>query len=625
MVTIDALRQAVTGDDDLRRLVNEYLPLSFSRRHGDPSRPWNSFRIPEPRPDGRMAIGYQGNWRDIFQNWEALLHSYPLFIESVVSKFLSASTVDGHNPYRITNEGIDWELPEDGSWGNYGYWGDHQIVYLHRLLETAARFQPGLLESMLDRRAFAYADVPYRLHPYDDLVRDPKRTLGFDHERQAATEERVEAIGSDGRLVQNAEGSGVHLATMAEKLLVPLLAKLSNLVAGGGIWLNTQRPEWNDANNALVGNGVSVVTLLHVRDYLRFVGDLVSRADGGQVAVGSRVATWLRDVVDAFDGFPSLVDVDPSARNDDAVARERRLLLDALGGAYERYRVAAYDRGPGEPVPLEIDEFSRFVALTGRHVDVAARLAKRPDGLVHTYWSMRLAEDAAYLDPLYEMLEGQAAALSSPTTDSAQVTATMNALFDGELYRPDQGSFVLYPNRRPPAFPDKNRLLEDDATPAVLALADQASGVVHRDADGALRFASHLRSGRVLEAELDRPRGGERPEDELDDGERAAILAAYEAVFDHRSFTGRSQSMYRYEGLGSIYWHMVSKLLFALQERLLAAAEAGEPATVIDELFRHYGRVRAGLGYRKSVVEQGTFPTDPHSHTPAEMGPSNRA
>ena len=52
----------------------------------------------------------------------------------------------------------------------------------------------------------------------------------------------------------------VYQVNLLEKLLVPLLAKLANLVPDGGIWLNTQRPEWNDANNALVGNGVSMVT-----------------------------------------------------------------------------------------------------------------------------------------------------------------------------------------------------------------------------------------------------------------------------------------------------------------------------------------------------------------------------
>src|SRR5699024_518034 len=33
------------NNSDLERLVFEYLPLTFSRRHGDPSRPWNKFNI----------------------------------------------------------------------------------------------------------------------------------------------------------------------------------------------------------------------------------------------------------------------------------------------------------------------------------------------------------------------------------------------------------------------------------------------------------------------------------------------------------------------------------------------------------------------------------------------------
>jgi hypothetical protein len=51
-------------------------------------------------------------------------------------------------------------------------------------------------------------------------------------------------------------------------LLTLLLAKLVNFVPEGGIWMNTQRPEWNDANNALVGKGLSVVTLCYLRRYI---------------------------------------------------------------------------------------------------------------------------------------------------------------------------------------------------------------------------------------------------------------------------------------------------------------------------------------------------------------------
>jgi hypothetical protein len=57
-----------SNSQDYKRLATEYLPIKFSRRHGDPSRPWNKFSI-NTRDDitGAKVLDYQGNWRDIFQ------------------------------------------------------------------------------------------------------------------------------------------------------------------------------------------------------------------------------------------------------------------------------------------------------------------------------------------------------------------------------------------------------------------------------------------------------------------------------------------------------------------------------------------------------------------------------
>nr|MDA3929561.1 hypothetical protein [Prolixibacteraceae bacterium] len=135
------------SDADLLRLGLEYLPLMFSRRHGDPSRPWNLFNIKLKNSDGTPSLSYQGNWRDIFQNWEALAMSYPDFLPGMIAKFLNASTIDGYNAYKITREGIEWEVMDpDDPWSNIGYWGDHQIIYLEKLLELSEKFYPGKLE-----------------------------------------------------------------------------------------------------------------------------------------------------------------------------------------------------------------------------------------------------------------------------------------------------------------------------------------------------------------------------------------------------------------------------------------------------------------------------------------------
>ena len=96
------------------------------------------------------------------------------------------------------------------------------------------------------------------------------------------------------------------------------------------------------------------------------------------------------------------------------------------------------------------------------------------------------------------------------------------------------------------------------------------------------------------------------------------VLDLFEDVFQHDSYTGRSGYMYGYEGLGCIYWHMVAKLLLAVQEVILSSEDSS--AAVTEKLKVMYYRVRAGLGYEKTVSQYGAFPTDPYSHTPSAGG-----
>lgn len=285
-----------TANQDLLRLCLEYLPLSFSRRHGDPSRPWNKFAIRVKKEDGSQLLNYEGNWRDIFQNWEALSLSIPNFVESMICKFVNASTADGYNPYRITRDGIDWEKPEPHDpWSNIGYWGDHQIVYLLKFLEMSGHYHPGTLQDFLTRDLFCYANVPYRIKNYQALLHNPHDTIVFDDAAEAVITQRVADVGADGRLIWDATDS-VYRVNLTEKLLAAVLAKLSNFVPEAGIWMNTQRPEWNDANNALVGYGVSMVTLYYTRRYQQYLLELFSAAEFEQVEVSVELVQLLQSI-----------------------------------------------------------------------------------------------------------------------------------------------------------------------------------------------------------------------------------------------------------------------------------------------------------------------------------------
>lgn len=613
----DLLAQiAATGDRDLERLGYEYLPLTFSRRHGDPSRPWNRFRIQLRDAHGRRLLTHEGNWRDIFQNWEALCLSHPEYFESIVAKFVNASTVDGYNPYRISQAGLDWETldPED-PWASIGYWGDHQTIYLLKLLEWSVRFHPGRLDAWLRRDFFSYADVPYRIAGYADLRRNPHATIAFDEPRHHASLKLAASFGTDARLVQTR--GGVHHVNLTEKLLVLILTRLTNFVPGGGIWMNTQRPEWNDANNALVGYGVSVVTLCYLR---RMLVHLQARLGGAlgpaPVALSTPVATLISQVQSAFAAHRSMLAT--PAIDDQA----RRSLLDALATAGSDYRAQVYQHGLGERTGLAPAAISGLLDSALAFVDHSLRANWRDDGLYHAYNLLEFREQPAALKihHLGPMLEGQVAVLSSGLLSAEEVAGLLAALRASPLYRADQHSYLLYPDRELPGFLARNILApaEVAACPLLTALlAAGHTGLVQRDADGQVRFHADLVNGEALATRLAAlgadPRWADAVTRDAD-----LVRAAYERVFNHRAFTGRSGSMFGYEGLGSIYWHMVAKLLLAVQENVLPAQAEGKP--VAARLVAQYYDIRAGLGFNKTPAEYGAFPTDPYSHTPGHSG-----
>ena len=604
---------AAKEDADLLRLAREYLPLSFGRRHGEPSRPWNRFNIRIKNSDGTRALNYQGNWRDIFQNWESLSLSFPDYVESILSKFVNATTVDGFNPYRVTRDGIDWETPNpEDPWSNIGYWGDHQIIYLLKFLEMSHRYHPGALEKLLAAPQFSYAYVPYRLKPYESLVANPRDTIQFDKALNKQIEERAKQLGADGKLLPTATGAVYHV-TLAEKILVPILSKLANLVPDGGIWMNTQRPEWNDANNALVGNGISMVTLCYLRRHLAFCSKLF-RSVTEPVNFSAEVRGWLDQTHAILKQHRGILA--PASIND----RTRREVLDALGQAFSSYRQRVYASGFSGTTPVNLAQAADFFDLAIEFLDHAIRANRRPDGLYHAYNLLDLAHPGeARVAYLYAMLEGQVAVLSAGTLSPDEAIAVIEALFKSDIYRPDQSSFMLYPERELPSFLQKNRIPAADVEGNPLLAKMLEAGdtrIVARDAFGQYRFNSRFRTTDDLDEALTKLDGNFTA---LASAHKAAVHATFERVFNLRGFTGRSGTMYGYEGLGCIYWHMVAKLLLATQE-YSARARTAKNAVAAQRLHDLYYAVRTGLGFNKDARRYGAVPTDPYSHTPKHAG-----
>jgi hypothetical protein len=604
------------NDVDLIRLSMEYLPLKFSRRHGDPSRPWNYFTINiQNEVDGSEILDYEGNWRDLFQNWETLAHSYPEFIEGMIFKFLNASTFDGYNPYRVTKGGFDWETIEhDNPWSYIGYWGDHQIIYLQKFFEIIEKYHPGTLHSFFDKEWFVYAAVPYVIKPYDQILKNPKDTIEFDHQWDTSIRKQRNATGADGALLTFGHKDIYHV-NFLEKILATLLAKISNFIPGAGIWLNTQRPEWNDANNALVGNGVSMVTLYYLHRFMKFFQKILDNSDLENINISAELIQLFQSIKGTLEEFIPLL---AGNIND----KDRKVILDQLGMAASAYRHLIYQKGfQGNKKRIPLSELKNFMKVSLDFIEHAIRANKREDKLYHAYNLMTLKDAEVSCTHLSEMLEGQVAVLSSGYLGSEQALEVLDALKSSALFRKDQYSYILYPNRDLPGFLQKNIISESDAESSELIrklIADGNKEIVEQDVLGEIHFSGNFKNVGDLKNALNML--AEESYKNLIVKDYKLLLEIFEKVFNHKAFTGRSGTFFAYEGLGSIYWHMVSKLHLAVQECCIKALEEKAEPAVVGKLMEHYYEIGAGIGVHKSPELYGAFPTDPYSHTPKHRG-----
>jgi hypothetical protein len=603
-----------TKDANLYRLFQEYLPLTFSRRHGDPSRPWNMFEINVKDDDGNKLLSYQGNWRDIFQNWEALSLSYPTYINGIISKFMNATTADGYNPYRVTSNGIDWEVIEpDNPWSNIGYWGDHQIIYLLKLMEISQKHFPEHLVSLLDKEMYAYANVPYRIKTYEEIIANPKNTIRFDEKLHHAIEKLEKTYGADARLVLN-ENSEVKLVSFNEKILATLLAKLSNFIPEAGIWMNTLRPEWNDANNALVGTGASMVTLYYLRRFVAFTQQLYMSSEIESFTVSEEICKFFEDV---FDSFVSNEDLLISGFTN----QQRRIVADELGIAGNKYRNRIYNGFTGKKELIIRADLLMFFSITLEYLDQSITVNKREDNMYHAYNLVSFTDESVAIRHLYEMLEGQVSVLSSGKLTAKEAADLLDALRQSSLYRADQQSYILYPNKTLPLFLDKNNISAKDIKGIKLLnelVENGNTSIITHDKKGQYHFNADFHNVGFLRKALSQLEITSNFE--ICAADKQSIEQLYEKTFDHQSFTGRSGTFYKYEGLGCIYWHMVSKLLLAIGENITKAVLESDNYDSISRLKQHYQAVKSGIGAHKSPADYGAFPFDPYSHTPIMAG-----
>jgi hypothetical protein len=291
--------------------------------------------------------------------------------------------------------------------------------------------------------------------------------------------------------------------------------------------------------------------------------------------------------------------------------------MDVLGQAGSTYRWNYYSHGLSAGITqLPIPEITAFLDLAQQYVEHSLRANRRRDSLYHAYNILHLSDGLASIGHLYEMLEGQVAILSSGMLSGGESLLLLESLRNSPLYRPDQHTYILYPDRNLPGFLEKNCMTPEQVNglrlvSELVKAGDQS--LVVMDEEGNYHFSGHIRNVKDITRTLDAIPSQYA---ELVKCDTEKIKNLFEEIFHHNEFTGRSGTFFAYEGLGSIYWHMVSKLLLAVQETIVRTRNKSFTPTLIEK----YTDIRKGLSFNKPPDVHGAFPTDPYSHTPKEQG-----
>ena len=358
-----------------------------------------------------------------------------------------------------------------------------------------------------------------------------------------------------------------------------------------------------------------MVTLCYLRRFLKFWTERFNESASHEIPVSEEVGIFFDKIFTLFSENTVLLGTGFSNA-------ERRRFADSLGEAGSDYRNAVYEKSfSGRKMMVQAKALAEFTQLALGYMDQSIIVNKREDGLYHAYNLVSFSDQSVSIRHLYEMLEGQVAVLSSGYLSVQECLDVLDALKASSLFRKDQYSYLLYPDRQLPLFSQKNNIPGSKVKESKLLsklITDSDSSILSRDDLGNFHFNGTFRNAAVLEKALNNLDSAKYAN--LLSEEKEKVLAIFEELFDHQSFTGRSGTFYGYEGLGSIYWHMVSKLLLAAQECYFKGVYEGADPVVIGRIKDHYFEIKAGIGLNKSPDLYGAFPTDAYSHTPGNAG-----
>ena len=165
---------------------------------------------------------------------------------------------------------------------------------------------------------------------------------------------------------------------------------------------------------------------------------------------------------------------------------DRKIVLDGLGNAGSDYRSAIYENGfSSDKEIITKRDLLQFFNVAKKFIDHTIDANKRNDNLYHAYNLMTVENQSEVsISYLSEMLEGQVAVLSSGYLSAKNSLEVLDALKSSALFRADQYSYILYPNKELARFSDKNIIPSEKAESSKLLqqlLSDNNSQIIEKD------------------------------------------------------------------------------------------------------------------------------------------------
>jgi hypothetical protein len=448
---------AYAGQTFLDNVLRGGLPVSlkthegpavfnvYSRKHGDPERDYNAFKL-----SPTFLSQGNGNYRDVNQNRRNDVWFNPDLKEGAVVNFFSLTQADGYNPLVVCGMAFTAEdgdklnailkacvKSEDllplknflkkgfmpGDLFNFiadhaialkvtpreflahilgvcqkfetaqhgeGFWTDHWAYNLD-LLESYLALYPEKLRSILcDHKNFTFYHNAVYVQPRDKRYVLTPRGVRQYHSLHEGQEDK-----DKGHKLRIRHGQGEIYRT---SLLVKMLCLIANKAAtldpdGIGIDMEANKPSWYDSLNGLPGLlGSSICETLELKRFALFTLsalDKIGVDSSEHVAVFDELALFIRELTDIFQ--KGMTDLERWKRSNTVKEDYREKVRQGISGVEQE---------------LSLSDVRRFLEFIVGQVNKGVEKVRRADGLFPTYYYYKVTQ--------YEAVEGVHPAKEGP-------------------------------------------------------------------------------------------------------------------------------------------------------------------------------------------------------------------